>query len=353
MAPFARARFGQWELPPSASRRKRKKKRKKKLPRASSHSFCGCACRRQRQWRVRRAGVAGSNAPRDVFPVAGNWLLLLGNTAGKDQKDSIFIVVMAVAYARLVLLVFARPAVFPSVCRRAQDAPHHGRSQTRGTVMQWAGFCWLRCTSRFVSFPVVMPLCLSAGPQACLVIMAGMDQKEGYVVPCRKLRKIRSCSSIKKVVDIAFVSPWSRLLRRPQRFPSCVWTGRSMLLLCRSCSSGLLQKPLVFGSYFTVFGVRLWSTGLWIFWETSSECFPYSTLLGLTVDTCLASVYEVFWKNFTRGPSYFSAMLGSAADSCLCVRLRRLVLLLTLHLALCSLPRGQAHRAWHHGQYAH
>ena len=30
------------------------------------------------------------------------------------------------------------------------------------------------------------------------------------------------------------------------------------------------------------------------------ERFPYATLLGSTVDTCLASVYEAFWKNFTR-----------------------------------------------------
>ena len=29
------------------------------------------------------------------------------------------------------------------------------------------------------------------------------------------------------------------------------------------------------------------------------EWFPYATLLGSTVDTCLASVYEAFWKNFT------------------------------------------------------
>ena len=30
------------------------------------------------------------------------------------------------------------------------------------------------------------------------------------------------------------------------------------------------------------------------------EFFPYATLLGLTVDTCLASVYEAFWMTFTR-----------------------------------------------------
>ena len=33
------------------------------------------------------------------------------------------------------------------------------------------------------------------GRLVMLGITAGMDQKEGYVVPCRKLRKIRSCSS--------------------------------------------------------------------------------------------------------------------------------------------------------------
>ena len=36
------------------------------------------------------------------------------------------------------------------------------------------------------------------------------------------------------------------------------------------------------------------------FWEITSGLFPYATLLGSTVDTRLASVYEAFWKNFTR-----------------------------------------------------
>ena len=60
------------------------------------------------------------------------------------------------------------------------------------------------------------------------------------------------------------------------------------------------------------FGVQ----GYGIFWEISSECFPCSILFGSTVDTRLASVYEAFWKNVTRAPSYFSAMLVSTADSC-------------------------------------
>ena len=45
-------------------------------------------------------------------------------------------------------------------------------------------------------------------------------------------------------------------------------------------------------------------------------------------------------------------MLGSTADTSSCVRLRWLVLLVTFHLAQFSLPRGQAHEAWHHGLYA-
>ena len=45
-------------------------------------------------------------------------------------------------------------------------------------------------------------------------------------------------------------------------------------------------------------------------------------------------------------------MLGSTADTSSCVRLRWLVLLVTFHLAQCSLPHGQAHEAWHHGLYA-
>ena len=93
----------------ASSKRKRKKRRKRRTPRTSSLSSCGRSRRRQRQWRVRHAGFAGSCAPRDVFPVAYDWPLLLGNTAGMDQKDSIFVVVMAVAYAMLVLLVSLVP----------------------------------------------------------------------------------------------------------------------------------------------------------------------------------------------------------------------------------------------------
>ena len=54
--------------------------------------------------------------------------------------------------------------------------------------------------------------------------------------------------------------------------------------------------------------------------------FPCATLLGSTVDTCLASVYEAFGKNHAllvvgSGDDYmlvsvFSADLGSTSDTC-------------------------------------
>ena len=172
-------------------RRKRKKRRKRRTPRTSSRSLLGR--RRQRQWRVRLAGFAGSNAPRDVFPVADDWPLLLDNTVGMDQKDSIFVVVMAVAYARLVFLVSLVP-LCSLLSSSGPDAPHHGRYQPEGLlfsgmvllVILHLALCFLPCCQ-------ALDACRQARRQVC--IMAGMDQKEGYVVPCRKLREIRSCSS--------------------------------------------------------------------------------------------------------------------------------------------------------------
>ena len=136
---------------------------------------------------------AGSDAPRDVFPVADDCPLFLGNTAGMDQKDSIFVVVMAVAYARLVLLDSLVP-LCSLLSWSGRDAPHHGRYQPEGLlfsglvllVILHLALCFLPCCQ-------ALDACRQARWQVC--IMAGMDQKEGYVVPYRKLRKIRSCSS--------------------------------------------------------------------------------------------------------------------------------------------------------------
>ena len=46
---------------------------------------------------------------------------------------------------------------------------------------------------------------------------------------------------------------------------------------------------------------RLRSTRNWDFsGRPLLDLFPYSALFGSTVDICLASVYEAFWKNFTQ-----------------------------------------------------
>ena len=94
-----------------------------------------------------------------------------------------------------------------------------------------------------------------------------------------------------------------------------------------------------------MFGVRRWSTGHGILWEISSGCFQYAALLGSTVDTCFASVYEAFWKNFTRlerilahasdygGSRVEVAVLAVDKGSGMCLA----DLLVTLHPALCSL----------------
>ena len=36
---------------------------------------------------------------------------------------------------------------------------------------------------------------------------------------------------------------------------------------------------------------------IWMFWEMTSGCFPFSALLVSTLDTYSASVYGCFWKN--------------------------------------------------------
>ena len=56
----------------------------------------------------------------------------------------------------------------------------------------------------------------------------------------------------------------------------------------------VVQVPLYLAATCTLFGVRLWSTGLLIFWEIRNV--PCSVLLGSTVDTRLASVYEAFGR---------------------------------------------------------
>ena len=124
----------------------------------------------------RHAGFAGSNAPRDVFPVADDWPLLLGNMAGMDQKDSIFVGVIAVEYARLFFLVSLVP-LCSLLSWSGPDAPHHGRYQPEGLlfsglvllVILHLALCFSPCCQ-------ALDACRQARRQVC--IMASMDQKD-------------------------------------------------------------------------------------------------------------------------------------------------------------------------------
>ena len=93
-----------------------------------------------------------------------------------------------------------------------------------------------------------------------------------------------------------------------------------------------LRAPCIWQSLYCVC-CCLWIFGLWIFREMTpgmvsvlhTPRFDSGYIFGVS----LRSLLEEFH-------SYFNAMLGSTADTSLCVRLRRLVLLVTMHLALYS-----------------
>ena len=153
-----------WEVEKKKEKkRKRKKRRKKRTPRtSSSRSTPGRTRRRHWHWRVRHAGFAGSSAPRDVFPVTDDSPLLLGNMAGMDQKDSIFVVGMALAYAWLVLLVSLVP-LCSLLSWSGPDAPHHGQYPPEGLL--FSGLVLLVILHlTLCSFPVVRPLVLVGRP---------------------------------------------------------------------------------------------------------------------------------------------------------------------------------------------
>ena len=103
-------------LPPLP--RRKRKKRRKKLPRSGTR-------RLQRQWYC-SAGFAGCDSPRAVFPLVDDW----------HQKDSSAVVVLAVAYAWLVLLVLLLVLCF-LLLTSGPDALHHGWYGPEGHVRSW------------------------------------------------------------------------------------------------------------------------------------------------------------------------------------------------------------------------
>ena len=204
------------------------------------------------------------------------------------RMDSIFVVVMAVAYARLVLLVSLVP-LCSLLSWSGPDAPHHGRHQPEGLLFK-VGFsddilhlalCFLPCCQ-------ALDACRQARRQVC--IMAGVDQKEGYVVPCRKLRKIRSfCSSTRSSSSSSWCGGcflWSDCSRRPLRFTHCRTHGGR----CPCCGGRAGSLVSVSHLFFSSPEEHM----LWIFREMTSGIISVCSALGSTMDTYSASVYGCF-----------------------------------------------------------
>ena len=155
-------------------------------------------------------------------------------------------------------------------------------------------------------------------------------------------------SSQRLWISSLFSTCWTRILRSFLIF--CIllrslgiWQPLVHCLPCPGFSEKLdflrddfshyfLRAPCIWQSLYCVW-CCLWSFGLWIFREMTpgmvsvlnTPRFDSGYIFGVS----LRSLLEEF-------PSYFNALLCSTANFSLCVRLRRLVLLVTMHLALYS-----------------
>ena len=134
---------------------------------------------------------------------------------------------LAAACAGLVFLVTIHFALCYLMSLSAPDARHHGWYEPQGELL--SGLVLLVILHLALCF---LPCCrLAPGAR----IMAGMDQKEGYVVPCGKLRNIRSCSSSRSFCSWRYAEAVP-MVSQTIEIPSC-WTRSLMSLLCRSCGS--------------------------------------------------------------------------------------------------------------------
>ena len=166
----------------------------------------------------------------------------------------------------------------------------HGRYGPEGPLQLFlqGGYCWLLCTSRCVPFPVWQ------APNA---------RHFGWYGPEVQLQwHVQSCFSGVSAPRAVLPEVYRKIGLGDGAYFSlapCIW------------------KSLVRAVY-------LRSTGLLIFREIIQEWFQYSTLFLVQQRIHVRhQSTRPFWKYFTRlGPSFFSALLGSTADSCSCVRLR-------------------------------
>ena len=120
-----------------------------------------------------RKGVSGGQPSCHAWRAADDWHLVLGISAGMDQKDNIAVVVLAAACAWLVLLVLLLALcsfTLSSDPRCAASWPVWIRSTVMSVLGWFAGDSAPRAV---FSFLVVRP------KMRC--IMAVMDQKYSYV----------------------------------------------------------------------------------------------------------------------------------------------------------------------------
>ena len=112
------------------------------------------------------------------------------------------------------------------------------------------------------------------------------------------VRQSTSSCFLPVAMHLAFVFPCLSAFRRRQQWQyTAGFAGDDAP---RAVFSFPVVRPKIWQSL-----VRCWSclrcTGLWtVLGDDSRNGFPYSTLLGPTVDTSSASFYEACWKIFTR-----------------------------------------------------
>ena len=132
------------------------------------------------------------------------------------------------------------------------------------------------------------------GRPRMLGILAGMDQKDS----CNGMYDAGvAVGSEPRAVFLPFVRPMMlRIMASMHQKDSC--PRRTGKLDYLGDDVVFFYGPLYLEVTCSSFCLR--STGLLLFREkTPGMVSVFSTLLGSTADTCSASVYEAFWKNFT------------------------------------------------------
>ena len=236
----------------SAGKRRKRKKRRKKLLRTSSHSPSGRARRRQRQWHARFAGFAG-----DVLYVLCTLRSSPGLT-GMDLKDNPRV---WCAHRRLWQWHVQGSFFFLALCSMwLQTGPyacHNGRYGPEGHSRSW--LVLLVTFSRCVSFVVVRPRCSASWP----AWIRRTDLSDTVLDSSGRLLLENVSYSAQ-----CLVRHWIQYLRQSvelyggQFFNSPLYLAVTSLVL-----------------------VFLKSACLDFSWRRLLDLFPYSALLGSTVDT--------------------------------------------------------------------